>query len=172
LLDGEGDRPPPSPPGSLATSDRSPDARPPLSPRKLAANRANARNSTGPRTAAGKAASACNAYQHGLTGESLALPPDPGALPDRADKPEDSLPVVVVEPVAGRVPAAGGGVAELAVVSEGVPLEVGVRMLRCRAGCEVTRGGGGMQNSGRAEEDRATVARPGGGPYSPQAEKG
>jgi len=52
------------------------DARPPLSPRKLAANRAKARKSTGPRTAAGKAASACNAYQHGLTGESLALPPD------------------------------------------------------------------------------------------------
>ncbi len=72
MLDGEGDRPPPSPPGSLAMSD----ARPPLSPRKLAANRAKARKSTGPRTAAGKAASACNAYQHGLTGESLALPPD------------------------------------------------------------------------------------------------
>ena len=37
-----------------------------VSARKLAANRANARLSTGPRTAAGKAHSARNAVRHGL----------------------------------------------------------------------------------------------------------
>jgi hypothetical protein len=37
-----------------------------VSARKLAANRANARASTGPRTAAGKASSARNAVRHGL----------------------------------------------------------------------------------------------------------
>jgi hypothetical protein len=38
-----------------------------ISARRLAANRANARKSTGPRTAAGKARSARNARRHGLT---------------------------------------------------------------------------------------------------------
>src|SRR5688572_3683760 len=36
------------------------------SERKREANRANAKRSTGPRTAAGKAASRCNARRHGL----------------------------------------------------------------------------------------------------------
>ena len=43
--------------------------------RQLAANRANARRSTGPKTAAGKARSAGNARRHGLT-----APPEMGAL--------------------------------------------------------------------------------------------
>jgi hypothetical protein len=44
------------------------------SPAQLAANRANARRSTGPRSADGKARSAGNALKHGLTAESATLP--------------------------------------------------------------------------------------------------
>ncbi len=43
------------------------------SPARLAANRANALKSTGPKTEGGKAASRCNALKHGLTGEGVAL---------------------------------------------------------------------------------------------------
>ncbi len=45
-----------------------------ISPRKVAANRNNARGSTGPRTAAGKTRSARNAQKHGLTVPILADP--------------------------------------------------------------------------------------------------
>lgn len=45
-----------------------------VSARKLAANRANAQASTGPRTAAGKAHSARNAVRHGLYGRAWARP--------------------------------------------------------------------------------------------------
>jgi hypothetical protein len=45
-----------------------------VSARKLAANRANAMASTGPRTAAGKARSSRNALRHGLCSESWADP--------------------------------------------------------------------------------------------------
>jgi hypothetical protein len=46
-----------------------------LSPSKLEANRRNAQRSTGPRTAQGKAASARNAFRHGLSsGELTVLP--------------------------------------------------------------------------------------------------
>jgi hypothetical protein len=44
------------------------------SARKLAANRANARRSTGPKTAAGRARSARNAVRHGLSVPVLADP--------------------------------------------------------------------------------------------------
>jgi hypothetical protein len=46
----------------------------PVSERRLAANRANARRSTGPRTRGGKAAAARNALVHGLTARSPLLP--------------------------------------------------------------------------------------------------
>jgi hypothetical protein len=50
------------------------------SPRRLAANRANARRSTGPTTSAGKAKSALNAVKTGLTGRTVLLPQEDVAL--------------------------------------------------------------------------------------------
>jgi hypothetical protein len=45
----------------------------PISEKRLAANRANAQRSTGPRTAEGKARSARNAVKHGFTGSTFAV---------------------------------------------------------------------------------------------------
>jgi hypothetical protein len=45
-----------------------------LSEKRLAANRANAKLSTGPRTAAGKINSSRNAITHGFTAQSILLP--------------------------------------------------------------------------------------------------
>ena len=47
-----------------------------LSKRKLAANRANARKSTGPRTPSGKARSSLNALKHGFFADTVVLPGD------------------------------------------------------------------------------------------------
>jgi hypothetical protein len=47
------------------------------SDKQIAANRANAQRSTGPRTAAGRAKSSRNAYRHGL---SVPMQPDPQAV--------------------------------------------------------------------------------------------
>jgi hypothetical protein len=49
------------------------------SARQLAANRANAQKSTGPRTAAGKLNSRLNAVQHGLTGQIILRTPEQDA---------------------------------------------------------------------------------------------
>ena len=49
------------------------------SPARVAANRANAQKSTGPRTEAGKARSRANAVKHGLTGAGVALPGEDAA---------------------------------------------------------------------------------------------
>jgi len=42
--------------------------------KQIAANRANAKRSTGPKTAAGKLKSSRNAYRHGLSGPLLSDP--------------------------------------------------------------------------------------------------
>ncbi len=47
-----------------------------MSPHQRAANRANARKSTGPKSTAGKQRSAMNALRHGLTGQVIVLPSD------------------------------------------------------------------------------------------------
>src|SRR3989442_1002928 len=46
------------------------------SPRKIEANRANARKSTGPKTPEGKARSRQNALKHGLSGRGVVMPPE------------------------------------------------------------------------------------------------
>ena len=46
----------------------------PISERKVQANRANAKRSTGPRTEAGKAASRRNALKHGIFSRSVDFP--------------------------------------------------------------------------------------------------
>src|SRR6202022_3800981 len=45
-----------------------------VSPRQLAANRANSQKSTGPRTSAGKNKSRYNGITHGLTSEAVCIP--------------------------------------------------------------------------------------------------
>lgn len=72
---------PPALSGILATSavetqSSTPTDFAPISPAQLAANRANAQLSTGPRTTAGKAKSSKNAVRTGLTGQTVLLPAD------------------------------------------------------------------------------------------------
>ena len=54
--------------------------KPEISDQKLAANRANAQLSTGPRTEEGKSRSSLNAVKTGLTGRTVLLPGDDAAL--------------------------------------------------------------------------------------------
>ncbi len=52
------------------------EIRRPISEKKMQANRANARRSTGPKTSAGKAAVRKNALKHGMRSNSLSVRPD------------------------------------------------------------------------------------------------
>jgi hypothetical protein len=62
------------------------------SPARLAANQANSKRSTGPRTPEGKAISRGNALKHGLTGQGIALPTeDAAAVARRFDELETDL---------------------------------------------------------------------------------
>src|SRR3954462_14236227 len=61
--------------------------------------------SVGGEVPGGEAVAAADGVQHVLCGA------DPGALPDRAWFPPGRVSVAVVEPVAGRVPEAGGAAA-------------------------------------------------------------
>src|ERR1700730_5157016 len=77
---------------------------PTIIPDQLAANRANAKQSTGPRTATGKAFASANATRHGLLSTRLLLPGEDPAEVDRvraglfADlQPEGDLEVELVE---------------------------------------------------------------------------
>ncbi len=56
-----------------------PEPAPPISPARLAANRANAQLSTGPTSSDGKAKSSLNAVKTGLTGRTVLLPTDDSA---------------------------------------------------------------------------------------------
>jgi hypothetical protein len=60
--------------------------------KQIAANRANARRSTGPRTAAGRAKSSRNSFQHGLT------------LPPSADPQQGAMIGLLANAIAGEDP--------------------------------------------------------------------
>jgi uncharacterized protein with GYD domain len=57
-----------------------PDVKPAISEAKLAANRANAQKSTGPRSDAAKAITRFNAVRNALTGQTILLPTDDAVL--------------------------------------------------------------------------------------------
>ena len=87
---------------------------------------------------------------------------DRDALPDRAGRPSVGLSVAVLEPVAGRVPAAGGAAARLLAVLRTGDLKSGSG---CPGPCglRTERGGVLMGDRGRGGENRAAMARPGEG---------
>jgi hypothetical protein len=66
----------PTEPGASATGLPEAPSIGPISPAQLAANRANAQLSTGPRTEAGRARSSQNAVKSALTGRTVLLPTD------------------------------------------------------------------------------------------------
>jgi hypothetical protein len=74
---------------SAAPAPATPDASPkrPVSERRLAANRANAQKSTGPRTPDGKRRSALNATRHGILSQVLHLPEEEMAAYDEFTAP-------------------------------------------------------------------------------------
>src|ERR1700726_3572180 len=70
-----------------------------MSPKQLAANRANAQLSTGPKTEAGKRRSSLNAFRHGLTGQiHIATPEEMNAFRKHCETFREALaPVGVLE---------------------------------------------------------------------------
>src|SRR5437867_4182576 len=65
-------------PKSLRRPTRAPKKRHKISPRKLSANRANSKKSTGPKTPRGKQQSSQNSLKHGLCSQSPRLPNECG----------------------------------------------------------------------------------------------
>jgi len=65
-----------------------------MSQSRLAANRANAQLSTGPRTEEGKKRSSLNAFRHGLTGHIVIHTPDQQAFQKHCDAIRESLAAV------------------------------------------------------------------------------
>lgn len=79
-------------PTTTRTSSPSSSPRQTCSPRKLAANRANAARSTGPRSDGGKARASMNAVRHGLAARAALLPgEDPAELEQLAAELEADL---------------------------------------------------------------------------------
>ena len=100
------------------------------SPEKLAANRENAKKSTGPRTDAGKAISRRNGLKHGLTGAGIVIPgEDVELVAGRFDrltaelKPRTELGVVLAEQISIlSIRLIRCAVSETATLSENVRL--------------------------------------------------
>jgi hypothetical protein len=108
-----------SPPPARSGADTGSPARTCANRKILAANRANAARSTGPRTAAGKAAVARNALRHGL---SLPVLADPALAPE-------------VAALATRIAGEGAGAARHAAAVRIAEAQVDVlRVLRVRVG--------------------------------------
>lgn len=59
---------------NAGSNNGSAEAKPPISQKRLAANRKNAQRSKGPKTVAGKASSSKNSYKHGLCAQHLFRP--------------------------------------------------------------------------------------------------
>jgi len=81
-----------------------------ISPARLAANRANAQRSTGPRTLAGKVASSRNATRHGLLSRQPLLPGDDPAELDALSRrlleqlaPDPGVEELLVDDIVGLV---------------------------------------------------------------------
>jgi hypothetical protein len=82
IPEGEGSSPsessPTASPGQASEPSAEQEQKPPISPRKLAANRLNAKRSTGPRTPQGKAKSARNSYKLGIFAQQIFPPTEQG----------------------------------------------------------------------------------------------